>query len=41
MENSSPHSLALMTYYGVVLLMLGYQANEVHAVKRYEVIVNR
>ena len=41
MENPSAHNLVLMTYYGVVLLMLDYQANEVHVVKPCEVLVSR
>ena len=36
-----PFSLSLMTYYGVVLLMSGYQANEQHIVKQYRAIVDR
>ncbi|KAH9170399.1 hypothetical protein EDB89DRAFT_1977829 [Lactarius sanguifluus] len=33
--------LALMTYYGVVLLMSGYQADEKNILKQYKVIVDK
>lgn len=33
--------LVLMTYYGVVLLMTGYQADEEHIVRQYKGIVNK
>ncbi|KIJ59698.1 hypothetical protein HYDPIDRAFT_140301 [Hydnomerulius pinastri MD-312] len=33
--------LVLMTYYGVILLVSGYQADEAHIVKQYKGIVNR
>ncbi|KAF8548584.1 hypothetical protein OG21DRAFT_1516159 [Imleria badia] len=33
--------LVLMTYYGVILLMTGYQADEAHIVRQYKGIVNR
>ncbi|KAF4608318.1 hypothetical protein EYR40_000662 [Pleurotus pulmonarius] len=33
--------LVLMTYYGVVLLMSGYQADEAHIVKQYRAIVDK
>jgi hypothetical protein len=37
----SINSLVLMSYYGVVLLLLGYQADEAHIIKQYKAIVNR
>ncbi len=37
----TPISLVLMTYYGVVLLMSGYQADEAHIVKQYRAIVDK
>lgn len=33
--------LALMTYYGVVLLMSGYQADEKYILKQYKVFVDK
>lgn len=30
-----------MTYYGVILLMTGYQADEEHIVRQYKGIVNK
>lgn len=33
--------LVLMTYYGVILLMTGYQADEEHIVRQYKGIVNK
>ncbi|KAI9567191.1 outer membrane protein Iml2/Tetratricopeptide repeat protein 39 [Boletus coccyginus] len=33
--------LTLMTYYGVILLMTGYQADEEHIVRQYKGIVNK
>lgn len=33
--------LTLMTYYGVVLLLSGYQADEQHILKQYKAIVDR
>ncbi|KAI0373047.1 hypothetical protein BV20DRAFT_1050450 [Pilatotrama ljubarskyi] len=33
--------LSLMTYYGVVLLLSGYQANEAHIIKQYRAIVDK
>lgn len=33
--------LVLMSYYGVVLLMSGFQADEKHIDKQYRAIVNR
>lgn len=30
-----------MTYYGVVLLLSGYQADEAHIIKQYLAIVDR
>jgi len=30
-----------MTYYGVVLLLLGYQADETHILKQYRAIVDK
>ncbi len=33
--------LALMTYYGVVLLMSGYQADEKYILRQYRVIVDK
>lgn len=33
--------LVLMTYYGIVLLMSGYQADEKHIVRQYKGIVER
>ncbi|KAG6825732.1 Mitochondrial outer membrane protein iml2, partial [Arthromyces matolae] len=33
--------LVLMTYYGVVLLLSGYQADETHIVRQYKAIVDR
>lgn len=33
--------LALMTYYGVVLLMSGYQADEKYILKQYKSIVDK
>ncbi|KAN0076757.1 Outer membrane protein Iml2/Tetratricopeptide repeat protein 39 [Tylopilus felleus] len=33
--------LVLMTYYGVILLMTGYQADEAHIVRQYKGIVNK
>ncbi|KAH7889192.1 outer membrane protein Iml2/Tetratricopeptide repeat protein 39 [Phlebopus sp. FC_14] len=33
--------LVLMTYYGVILLVTGYQADQAHIVKQYKGIVNR
>lgn len=33
--------LTLMTYYGVVLLLVGYQANETHVLKQYKAIVEK
>ena len=33
--------LALMTYYGVVLLMSGYQADERYILKQYRLIVDK
>ncbi|KAH9852714.1 outer membrane protein Iml2/Tetratricopeptide repeat protein 39 [Lenzites betulinus] len=33
--------LSLMTYHGVVLLLSGYQANEVHIMKQYGAIVDK
>lgn len=30
-----------MTYYGVVLLLVGYQANETHVLKQYKAIVEK
>lgn len=30
-----------MTYYGVVLLLTGYQADEEHIVRQYKGIVNK
>ncbi|KAH0826932.1 hypothetical protein J3R83DRAFT_4555 [Lanmaoa asiatica] len=33
--------LVLMTYYGVILLMAGYQADEEHIVRQYKGIVNK
>lgn len=30
-----------MTYYGVILLMTGYQADEAHIVRQYKGIVNK
>jgi len=36
-----PTSLVLMTYHGVVLLLSGYQADEMHIIKRYKAIVDR
>lgn len=33
--------LVLMTYYGVILLMTGYQADEKHIVRQYKGIVNK
>lgn len=34
-------SLALMTYYGIVLLLAGYQADEAHIVKQDRAIVEQ
>jgi len=34
-------SLVLMTYYGVVLLLSGYQADESHILKQYKAMVDR
>ena len=34
-------SLVLMTYYGVVLLLSGYQADEKHILKQYRAIVDK
>ncbi|EIW74024.1 hypothetical protein CONPUDRAFT_113920 [Coniophora puteana RWD-64-598 SS2] len=33
--------LVLMTYYGVVLLLAGYQADEAHIIKQYQAIVDK
>jgi hypothetical protein len=33
--------LALMTYYGIVLLMSGYQADEKYILKQYRAIVDK
>ena len=33
--------LTLMSYYGVVLLLLGYQADETHILKQYKAIVDK
>lgn len=33
--------LALMTYYGMVLLLAGYQADEAHILEQYEAIVGK
>jgi len=33
--------LALMTYYSVVLLMSGYQADEKYILKQYKIIVDK
>lgn len=33
--------LALMSYYGVVLLLSGYQADETHILKQYKAIVEK
>ena len=33
--------LTLMSYYGVVLLLLGYQADETHILKQYRAIVDK
>lgn len=30
-----------MTYYGIILLMTGYQADEEHIVRQYKGIVNK
>lgn len=35
------YSLALMTYYGIVLLLSGYQADEAHIVKQDRSIVEQ
>ena len=35
------HRLVLMTYYGIILLMTGYQADEEHIVRQYKGIVNQ
>jgi hypothetical protein len=37
----SDDSLVLMTYYGVVLLFSGYQADEAHIIKQYKGIVDK
>lgn len=33
--------LTLMTYYGVILLLVGYQADEMHILKQYKAIVEK
>ena len=30
-----------MTYYGVILLMAGYQADETHILKQYHAMIDR
>ena len=38
--NLRRRSLVLMTYYGVVLLLSGYQADEQHILKQYRAIID-
>ena len=40
-ELSTSCRLALMSYYGVVLLLAGYQADETHILKQYKAIVEK
>jgi hypothetical protein len=40
-ESWDPCRLTLMSYYGVVLLLAGYQADETHILKRYRAIVEK
>lgn len=35
------NSLVLMTYYGVVLLLTGYQADEQHILKQYRAMIDQ
>ena len=39
-SNFRRRSLVLMTYYGVVLLLSGYQADEQHILKQYRAIID-
>jgi hypothetical protein len=40
-ELSASCRLALMSYYGVILLLAGYQADEMHILKQYKAIVEK
>lgn len=40
-ELSASYRLALMSYYGIVLLLAGYQADETHIFRQYKAIVEK